>query len=258
MQHKIAIDNICRAIAILLFLISSAQIAYAVPTILISDIVAEQQSVATSSLMVLDINHVAGIKLNITYDPNVAKIIDTQSTIQASSDFGMTAVNTDSGWITITAVALSPGLNSPVRIANLTFLVLGTPGTSMPIVINVIEFANYTKDGTKINPLKPGEYAKTESTLRVKAASGVPTVIVTPLDTAKTSQAPKGNVSAPRSTPTATETPVQTPAATSAATVPESMPEGAQTPSSPGFDAWILILLVAVYVFLSKVKGRKA
>lgn len=263
MQLRRVIGSVCRVSAAILFLILTATIASSIPTVSINEITVEKSGiVATGSLLILDLDHVAGVKLNITYDPKVTKIIGDQSTFSASSNFGIITANlehSDSGWITLAAVAASPGLNSPVKIADLTFLAVGEPGSSTPIVVNVIDLVNYTNNGAKPNQLKPGEYVNTESIFKIKAASGVPTA-----NRADASITGIPATTTAKSTPAATitreipETPVQTsgtPAATSAATVPESTPEGAQTPSSPGFDAWILILLVAVYVFLSKVKG---
>jgi len=95
----------------------------------------------TIPIMICNATDVAGVELNLRYDPDVVNVTGAEQG-DFTSWFALNDSNARDGWVMITTYVKGGDLRGDLIVANVMFEAIGSPGDSSPLNLEVIDLAD--------------------------------------------------------------------------------------------------------------------
>ena len=114
----------------------------------IGDAVLDPGNSTTIPIMIYNATDVAGVELNLRYDPDVVNVIGAEQG-DFTSWFALDDSNAGDGWVKITTYVKGGNLSGDLIVANVMLEAIGSPGDSSPLNLEVIDLADqygYSKE----------------------------------------------------------------------------------------------------------------
>ncbi len=264
-----------KTLILIFFALLFLQIANA-QTIYVKNYVVKPNETFTATVYLSNATDIAGIDLNVTFNPNVVKAIDAKlnKSYQCKSGCFGPFVKMANGFVRIVFTDLN-GINADnIAIFDLTFKAIGNPGDSTKLVISA-DLSKVIKDNKAPLPFKAnvingyikieGEAERTVTTTIItssqeysgSSSSSSPSPITT--ETVRTTLLPTQTETTTvtttvttviKTTPVAKSTAVETTETTMTATQQHITEEIPITKATPGFETAICILSILTSLIL--------